>query len=63
MPGAGSLASRKRTEDDAARQPAHNAGWRSDRPLRPSTRELLKTLRSQAEEMRQNASTDLAAVA
>jgi hypothetical protein len=37
--------------------------WRSDRPLRPSTRELLKTLRSQAEEMRQSAPTDLAAVA
>jgi hypothetical protein len=37
--------------------------WRSDRPLRPSTRELLKTLRSQAEELRQSAPTDLAAVA
>jgi hypothetical protein len=37
--------------------------WRSDRPLRPSTRELLKTLRSQAEEMRQSPAPDLAAVA
>jgi len=37
--------------------------WRSDRPRRPSTRELLKTLRSQVEEQRRNTASDLAAVA
>jgi hypothetical protein len=37
--------------------------WRSDRPMRPSTRELLRTLRAQAEQRRPNAGADLAAVA
>jgi len=37
--------------------------WRSDRPMRPSTRELLRTLRSQAEELRRSAAPQLAAVA
>ena len=37
--------------------------WRSDRPMRPSTRELLRTLRAQAEPMRRSAAADLAAVA
>jgi len=37
--------------------------WRSDRPMRPSTRELLRTLRAQAENARRTATADLAAVA
>jgi hypothetical protein len=37
--------------------------WRSDRPKRPSTRELLRTLRAQVEELRRSTAPKLAAVA